>query len=135
MLKSFTYPFLSLMILFSVILTAQESTFTSYDLLRMKYVVETAISPDGNFIAYTVHVPRQLTDKPGKNYRYLYLYDLANENSVELLGDNVYISSIGWMPDSKSITFLANLNDDIYTQVYQLPIDSNDPVSITNSDP
>ena len=134
MLKSFTYPFLSLMIFISVILTAQESTFTSYDLLRMKYVVETAISPDGNFIAYTVHVPRQLKDNPGKNYRYLYLYDLANENSVELLGDNVYISSIDWMPDSKSITFLARLNEDVYTQVYKLQIDSGDPEPITNSD-
>jgi len=132
--KSFTYPFLSIMIFISAFLTPQENTFTSYDLLRMKYVVETAISPDGNYIAYTVHVPRQLTDKPGNNYRYLYLYDLDNEKSVELLGDNISISSIDWMPDSKSVTFLAKLNDDIYTQVYQLPIDSNDPVSITNSD-
>jgi dipeptidyl aminopeptidase/acylaminoacyl peptidase len=114
-------------------LTAQENTFTSYDLLRMKYVVETAISPDGNFIAYTVHVPRQLTDIPGKNYRYLYLYDLANEKSVELIGDKVFISSIGWMPDSKSITFLAKLDNDKYTQVYQLPVDSGEPVALTNS--
>jgi dipeptidyl aminopeptidase/acylaminoacyl peptidase len=99
----------------------------------MKYVVETAISPDGNFIAYTVHVPRQLTDIPGKNYRYLYLYDLANEKSVELVGDKVFISSIGWMPDSKSITFLAKLDNDKYTQVYQLPVDSGEPVALTNS--
>jgi dipeptidyl aminopeptidase/acylaminoacyl peptidase len=115
-------------------LTAQENTFTSYDLLRMKYVVETSISPDGNFIAYTVHVPRQLTDEPGKHYRYLYLYDLANEKSAELLEDKVFISSIGWMPDSKSITFRAKFNDDKYTQVYQLPIDSGEPAAITNSD-
>lgn len=133
MLKSFSYSFLSLMFFLSAALTAQENTFTSYDLLRMKYVVETSISPDGNFIAYTVHVPRQLTDKPGKHYRYLYLYDLANEKSVELLEDKVFISSIGWMPDSKSITFRAKLNDDKYTQVYQLTMDSGDPVAITNS--
>jgi dipeptidyl aminopeptidase/acylaminoacyl peptidase len=115
-------------------LTAQENTFTSYDLLRMRYVVETPISPNGNFIAYTVHVPRQLTDEPGKHYRYLYLYDLANEKSVELLEDKVFISSIGWMPDSKSITFRAKLNDDKFTQVYQLPIDSDEPDAITNAD-
>jgi dipeptidyl aminopeptidase/acylaminoacyl peptidase len=122
-----------LMFYTTVTLTAQENSFTSYDLLRMKYVVETAISPDGNFIAYTVHVPRQLTDKPGKNYRYLFLYDLANEKSVELMVDKVIISSIGWMSDSKSITFLAKLNHDKSTQVYQLPIDSGDPRVITNS--
>ena len=133
MIKSFTYSFLSLMFLITAALTAQENTFTSYDLLRMKYVVETSISPDGNFIAYTVHIPRQLTEKPGKHYRYLYLYDLANEKSVELLEDKVFISSIGWMPDSKSITFRAKFNDDKYTQVYQLPIDSGEPAAITNS--
>ncbi len=133
MIKSFTYSFLSLMFFISAALTAQENSFTSYDLLRMKYVVETSISPDGNFIAYTVHVPRQLTDEPGKHYRYLYLYDLANEKSVELLEDKVFISAIGWMPDSKSITFRAKLNDDKYTQVYQLPIDSGEPAAITNS--
>ena len=133
MIKVFTYSFLSLMFIFTAALTAQENTFTSYDLLRMKSVVETAISPDGNFIAYTVHVPRQLTDKPGKNYRYLFLYDLANEKSAELMVDKVIISSIGWMPDSKSITFRAKLYDDKYTQVYQLPIDSGEPVAITNS--
>jgi len=133
MIKSFTYSFLSLMFFITTALTAQENTFTSYDLLRMKYVVETSISPDGNFIAYTVHVPRQLTDNPGKHYRYLYLYDLANEKSVELLEDKVFISSIGWMPDSKTITFRAKLNDDKYTQVYQLPIESGEPAAITNS--
>jgi len=133
MLKSSSYYFLSLMFIITAALTAQENTFTSYDLLRMKYVVETSISPDGNFIAYTLHVPRQLTDKPGNNYRYLFLYDLANEISNELLGDKVNISSLGWMPDSKSITFCANLNDDKYTQVYQLTLDSKDPVAITNS--
>jgi Tol biopolymer transport system component len=121
------------MFFITAFLTAQENTFTSYDLLRMKYVVETSISPDGNFIAYTVHVPRQLTDEPGKHYRYLFLYDLGNEKSVELLGDKVFISSIGWMTDSKSITFLAKLKEDKYTQVYQLPIDSDEPTTITNS--
>jgi dipeptidyl aminopeptidase/acylaminoacyl peptidase len=121
------------MFFISAFLTAQENTFTSYDLLRMKYVVETAISPDGNFIAYTVHVPRRLTDKPGNNYRYLFLYDLADEKSVELLGDKLFISSIGWMPDSKSITFLAKFNDDKSNQVYMLPIESGDPSAITNS--
>ncbi len=133
MLKSFTYSFLSLMFIITAALAAQENTFTSYDLLRMKYVVETSISPDGNFIAYTLHVPRQLTDIPGNNYRYLFLYDLANEKSVGLLGDKVFISSIDWMPDSKSITFRAKLNDEKYTQVYQLSIDSGEPVAITNS--
>ena len=133
MVKSFTYSFLLLMFFITAALTAQENNFTSYDLLRMKYVVETTISPDGNFIAYTVHVPRQLTDKPGKHYRYLNLYDLANEKTVELLGDKVFISSIGWMPDSKSITFLAKLKEDKYTQVYQLPVDSDEPAAITNS--
>ena len=127
----------SLLLIFSFLLItvsfAQDNVFTSYDLLRTKYVVETSISPDGNYIAYTLHVPRQLDDSPGKHYRYLYLFNRKSAESKELLGDNVFISSIGWLPDSKSITFRAKINEDKFTQVYQLPIDAEEPVALTNS--
>ncbi|NNG28194.1 MAG: hypothetical protein HKM87_11745, partial [Ignavibacteriaceae bacterium] len=119
--------------LFITVSIAQDKVFTSYDLLRTKYVVETSISPDGNYIAYTLHVPRQLNDEPGNHFRYLYLFTLVNGESTMLLGDNVFVSSIGWMPDSKSITFRAKLNEDKFTQVYQLSLDSDQPFAITNS--
>lgn len=126
--------YLSLFFIILIVkVTAQENIFTSFDLLRTKYVVETSISPDGKYIAYTLHVPRQLDDNPGNHYRYLYLYNMENDKSTELLGEKVFISSIGWMPDSKNITFRAKLNEDKFTQVYHLSLDSDQPLALTNS--
>ena len=125
--------FLVFTFLFITVSLAQDNVFNSYDLLRTKYVVETSISPDGNYIAYTLHVPRQLEDEPGNHFRYLYLFNLVNGESTELLGEKVFISSIGWMSNSKSLTFRAKLNEDKCTQVYQLSLDSNKPTALTNS--
>lgn len=133
MLRPTKSLFLIFSFLFITVSIAQDNVFTSYDLLRTKYVVETSISPDGNYIAYTLHVPRQLEDEPGNHFRYLYLFNLINGESTELLGDKVFVSSIGWMPDSKSITFRAKLNEDKFTQVYKLLLDSTEPVALTNS--
>jgi dipeptidyl aminopeptidase/acylaminoacyl peptidase len=133
MLRLNKYLLLIFAFLFITVSTAQDNVFNSYDLLRTKYVVETSISPAGSYIAYTLHVPRQLEDPPGKHYRYLYLYNLENGEAKELLGDKVFVSSIGWMPDSKAITFRAKLNEDKFTQVYQLSLDSDKQLALTNS--
>ena len=120
-------------LLINLPISSQDNVFTSYDLLRMKYVKETSISPDGNYIAYTLHVPRQLEETPGNHYRYLYVYNMESDKSTELMGEKVFISSINWMPDSKSITFRSKLNEDKFTQVYQFSIDAEKPVALTNS--
>ncbi len=133
MLSVNKHLFLIFTFLFINVSIAQENFFNSYDLLRTKYVVETSISPDGNNIAYTLHVPRQLEDAPGSHYRYLYFYNLGSRESKELLGDKVSVSSIAWMPDSKTITFRAKLNEDKVTQVYQLSLDSDEPIALTNT--
>ena len=78
-------------------------------------------------------MPRQLEDAPGSHYRYLYFYNLGSRESKELLGDKVSVSSIAWMPDSKTITFRAKLNEDKVTQVYQLSLDSDEPIALTNT--
>ena len=90
MLRLNKYLLVIFAFLFITVSTAQDNVFNSYDLLRTKYVVETSISPAGSYIAYTLHVPRQLEDPPGKHYRYLYLYNLENGEAKELLGDKVF---------------------------------------------
>ena len=132
MLKSFTYSFLSLMFFITAVLTAQENTFTSYDLLRMKYAVETAVSPDGNYIAYTIFVPRPLSDESGPDYRYLSVYDIIKNTSYGVLGNKINVSSIAWTPDSKFITFRAKLEDDEETQVYQISPEDIEPIRLTS---
>ncbi len=120
-------------LLINIPITTQDNVFTSYDLQRLRYVKETAISPDGKFIAYTVHTPRPLSDGPGEHYEYLFVYDLTESKSYGVVGNKVRVCSIAWTGDSKHITFRAKLGDDRFMQIYQVPVDGGDPRKLTNT--
>ncbi|GBD87430.1 prolyl tripeptidyl peptidase precursor [bacterium BMS3Abin03] len=132
MRKTLYLFFLSLFFLQFLNIFAHGNGFSSYDILRMKYVIETSVSPDGNYIAYTVHVPRPLSDEAGPDYRYLFVYDIESNSSHGLLADRVNVSSIDWTPDSKRITFKAKLKDDKAAQVYEISPDEGEPIRLTN---
>ena len=128
------FQILTLIVLLNYIpIFSQENVFTSYDLLRMKYAIETSISPNGKYIAYTVHTPRQLSDGPGIHYKYLFVYDLEESKSYGVLGNKVIVNSIGWTTDSEYITFRAKLGEDMFIQVYKVPKDGGDPERLTNT--
>lgn len=134
-MKTYFYKTLTILfLLLSVSLFAQKNGFTSYDLLRMKYAVETSVSPDENYIAFTIHVPRPLSDEAGPDYRYLSVYDINKNTSHGVLGNKINVSSIAWTPDSKFITFRAKLEDDKATQVYQVSPEDTEPIRLTNLD-
>lgn len=114
-------------------INSQTGVFISYDLQRTKYVVETSISPNGDFIAFTVHVPRPLSDGPGEHYQHLYLYDLGSAESIELIGGKSIIKSINWQPGVNNITFLAKLNGEKYDQVYRYLLNENITEVLTNA--
>lgn len=106
-----------LLFLFLILITiyqvnAQQKGYAAEDILRTQFVIETAQSPDGNLIAYTVFTPRPFTDKPGVDYRYLYLYDVDNNSSTELIGDKKSVYTINWSADSKEILFRAKLGEE-----------------------
>jgi dipeptidyl aminopeptidase/acylaminoacyl peptidase len=108
-------------------LYAQQNGYVAEDILRTKFVVETAQSPDGKYIAFTLFTPRPFSDKPGLDYRYLYIYDLINKSSKELISDKLTVLNISWMPDSKTILFRAKLDDAKNVQVYSINVDDGSP--------
>ena len=101
--------FFLLFILLTAYAAAQQNVLTSYNIFNLKSAVETAVSPDGKKVAYTVIVPRPFTDEPGSDYRTLHVYDLAAGSSKEIIGEKTSITSIGWMPDGERIIFKAKL--------------------------
>ena len=67
---------LFIVLLFSFILTQTgfaSDVFSEKDLLKLKSATSAKISPNGEWIAYTVSAPRKATDKPGSGYSELYL--------------------------------------------------------------
>jgi Tol biopolymer transport system component len=123
-----------LLILFISVAYAQSNVLTSYSIFNLKFVVETSVSPDGEYVAYTVLVPRPFTDEPGTDYRHLYVFDSSTKASKGLLVENRTPHSVAWMPDSKTITFLARLGDVKEAQVYSVSADGGSPKAITNAE-
>jgi dipeptidyl aminopeptidase/acylaminoacyl peptidase len=123
-----------LFILFVSFAFPQSDVLTSYNIFNLKFVVETSVSPDGRHVAYTVLVPRPFTNDPGTDYRHLYVLNLSDKTSKGLIVQNSIIQSIGWMPDSRTITFRTRLGDAKVVQVYSIDAEGGEPMAITKAE-
>ncbi len=102
-------------------LSAEEG-LTPQELFKLESVSEVSISPDGNYIAYALSVPRPLTHKAGSDYRELHIYDVNKGTSLPFItGDNT-VFSLGWTPTGDAVTFRANFSDIPGVQVYGMSL-------------
>ena len=100
-----------------------QSAITVEDIPKVKSVIQTSVSPDGDTVAFTRSLPRTLyVDENGSNYSELYVVDDEGVERPFITG-SVNIKSIEWSNDSKTIYFLAKLKDDKFTSLYQIPVD------------
>ena len=100
-----------------------QSAITVEDIPKIKSVIQTSVSPDGDNVAFTRSLPRTLyVDENGSNYSELYVVDDEGVERPFITG-SVNIKSIEWSNDSKTIYFLAKLKDDKFTSLYQIPVD------------
>ncbi|ODS14998.1 S9 family peptidase [Pseudoalteromonas tetraodonis] len=100
-----------------------QSAITVEDIPKIKSVIQTSVSPDGDNVAFTRSLPRTLyVDENGSNYSELYVVDDKGVERPFITG-SVNIKSLQWSNDSKIIYFLAKLKDDKYTSLYQIPVD------------
>jgi len=72
----------------------------SSDLSRLRSIGAVALSPDGQYIAYTI----TMRDHPGRPYGQLWVMDLAAQKSVRLGGEKPASGPL-WSGDSKWIAF------------------------------
>jgi len=125
-------------LLLGAILSSQisqaDSPFTLFDYFRLKTVTEVSISPDGNYVAFTLNVDRPVEQGKGNDYRELYVKEVSSGQIQPLITGDNYLASISWTPDSKMITFRArvdstqtyqiigyNLEDQVYSQLTNFP--------------
>lgn len=114
---------LALAIGLSSSLAVAATSLTVEDIPKIQSVLQTSISPDGDTVAFTRSVPRELyVDENGSNYSELYVVDDEGVERPFITG-SVSIKSIQWSNDSKTIYFLAKLKDDKFSALYQIPVD------------
>lgn len=97
------------------------------DIARFRTVTDVAVSPDGQWFAYNVSVPRQpLTDEDGPAWSELHVTNFRG-NSRPFITGKVNIGAAQWLPDSSAILYLARRTpEDKHTALYRIPIDGGE---------
>lgn len=112
-------------------LAKADDIMTTHNIFDLKTVVEVSMSPDQQYIAFTLNVPRPFTHSAGTDYRELYVYDFANDEIIPFMTGNRRIFDIGWTPSGDAVTFRANLQEIPYLQVYAMSLRGGEPRAIT----
>lgn len=103
------------------------------ELLNLKQVAEASISPNGEWIAYTVESPRQAGEAPGNSYKELHLVSVKTGNIRPFVSGPVEIKSIAWKPDGSAIGFLMK-RESARTQVWSIPLTGGEARQLTASE-
>ncbi len=130
MIKRFGTNIFFFLIIFYAAGISQNRAISYEDLFKIQNVNEVSISPDKNFIAYTLIVPRPLSDKPGPNYSNLFVYDLSKNSSKQIFKENLNISSLQWSKNSGEIYFIAKFEDEKFSQLYSVSRDGGKPKKV-----
>lgn len=123
--------------IFILILFPHQSTagevFTAEDVLRTKSCSNVQISPDGQWIAYTVSVPRGPGEKPGGAYSELYIVSIKTGEIRPFVTGKTSVSSPLWSPDGSMIAFLTRRGDKAKTQVWAIPLKGGEAFQLTGA--
>ncbi|MCS6952539.1 MAG: S9 family peptidase [Bryobacterales bacterium] len=99
---------------------------TPQEVVRLRSVTEAAIAPDGSAIAYVLRVPRRpIQDPDGPAWAELHLVR-RDGTVVPFVTGDVTVSQIAWMPDGRTISFLAKRGGDKFTSLYGIAADGGE---------
>jgi dipeptidyl aminopeptidase/acylaminoacyl peptidase len=107
--------------------------FSVDDVENVQRVYSARISPDGEWIAYTMRVAREPDDDPG--YAYVELHVLSTKTGVgrPYVAGKVNVGDVRWSPDGSRITFRMRRPDSGETQVWAIPLNGGEAYPITDS--
>ncbi len=92
----------------------------------LEQVREVALSPNGQEIAFTRAVPRDLAeDEDGPAWQELHLIDAEGRVRGFITGE-ASVGNIGWTPDGSAITFIDKRGDDEHPSLYRIPVDGGE---------
>ena len=85
-----------------------------------------ALAPDGQRVAFTRVVPRDLAESDdGPAWTELHLVDGAGKVRGFITGE-VNVGSIGWTPNGSAITFIDKRDADEHAALYRIPFDGGE---------
>ncbi|MDD3642983.1 MAG: hypothetical protein PHQ19_05945, partial [Candidatus Krumholzibacteria bacterium] len=112
---------------------ADAGVVTPEDALGVRRAGETAISPDGAWIAYTVSAPRAAGEEAGGAWSELYLVSTLTGEIRPFITGKVDIHSPAFSPDGALLAFTTQRGTGAKTQVWAIPIDGGEAFPLTKS--
>lgn len=111
---------LTLLIITLSVVPAWAQGITAEDIANTKNVGAVQLSPDGNYIAYTLSVPRTEDESVGRNYSELYIISSSGGDPVPVMQKPKSAGSPQWGSDER-LYFTARISDHHnQTQVYSV---------------
>jgi dipeptidyl aminopeptidase/acylaminoacyl peptidase len=108
--------------------------FSPEDALALKRSYNATVNPTGDWIAYTVSVPRAADEEPGSAYSELYIVSVKTGEIRPFITGDVGVRSPLWSPDGSRIAFLTRRGEKAKTQVWMIPVDGGEAVQVTDSE-
>lgn len=99
---------------------------TAEDLLRLKFVGDPQMSPDGGSVILTLKV---IDPEKNKYWSHLWLIDLADHEIRQFTFGEVLDTGPRWSPDGTSIAFLRTVEK--RTQIWVIPTDGGEARQLT----
>lgn len=106
--------------------TRADEVFTPEHVARIRAASSAVIAPSGNYVAYTLSVPRRPgEDKDGPAWTELHVIRPDGKSYPYITGE-VNIGSIDWTPDGNNISFLAKRGEDKHRALYVIPVNGGE---------
>lgn len=102
-------------------------------LLDLEQVRTTDLSPDGQWVAYTVSQNRPLEDEAGSAYSRLYLVSTKGGDPRPFVTGKTSVSNVRFSPDGRYLAFLMTRGEKAKAQVWVLPTSGGEAKAMTTS--
>ena len=100
------------------------------DVYRMKNVSRAKISPEGDWIMYSMSHPDSVKDR---NQSKLYMVSRDGKETITLTEQTAGTGAHDWSPDGKYISFMASAkSDDESRQIYLMDRRGGEPIQLTH---
>jgi dipeptidyl aminopeptidase/acylaminoacyl peptidase len=104
------------------------------DVLMMKHVSSAVISPKGDWIAYTVSVPREAADKAGPSYNELYIVSTHTKEVRPFITGKENVFAVAWKPDESALAFIMARGENAVAQVWSIATGGGEAVQLTRAE-
>ncbi len=104
------------------------------DILGYKRARDAAVSPSGEWIAYTVSVPRAAAEEAGREYRELHVVSTKTGAARPFVTGAVNVTQPRWSRDGSRIAFLMARGEKAKTQVWMIPFGGGEARQVTKSE-